>query len=531
MALRHSLGHTEVDAAKIYVDTSGSMRGFALAATINEAGASEEYQSILVGLDSLRAVLEPPAASAKSLLQANGHGDESGHPSVRSDHASAATDAGHKSTAPAAAVPVSLARFGSTLEPLSDTTSLLSAPLGKVNLPLIGGRAPLPIWRSGDCRTRWGGGAAIRTNLDNFYSEPTTCLNLVFDDIMADRPERMAYVLVTDAEQDAPEDSAACSSAKNLGNIQARLYQWVQKGNFAAVVAFRVRSLPWQAQAVGSRFCDCDARYLFVYLLTPSAELAERLYSHLATFWKGDAASIAYLPFSPRPASEFRIQMTIPKLGAKSAAIVPSRAPGSLTDPETGALPQFWVRLNQDQVELQFTVIEAGFESPETRKGPGFCPIDWKQAQYEWQQPVRFEAATHPAGPPSKDARALEPTEASLGLTFTRPPAMSPGFGSPVTRIAHYAARAVLLGKDHMTPELSETTYIVHKRQGHDHGCELFLVQLNTTSVDLIEQVSRRLPLVKNVHPPCLDLTNIRTQIRFVYRPSPVVRFLLHVDY
>lgn len=530
-AHEQSLGRGEVEGIKIFLDTSGSMRGFALGATTYQAKESDQYRSILIALDSLSSAIQ-----IKPKVEDGGSG-------VHDDHQKEPISPHQTSSADTAPVPlpapIAVSRFGGSVEALPGGVSLLDASVGRNQVGPIGGRTLPSKWNSRDCSTsHWGGSSLVRSNLDSFYSEGITCLNLAFDEILADRSGKKVYVIVTDAEQDAPEDSSECPSAKNPGNIQTRLYEWVHdRGNFAAVVAFKIRSFPWRAEAVGDRFCGCATRNLFVYLFTPSAEVAEQLFSHLSTFWKGDPESIAYLPFSPRPASEFQVQMSLPKTKGSSPAIVPSEASKDSTDPAVaGTLPQFWIKLNEDQATVSFKVLEAGFESPETRKGPGFCPIDWSKAQYAWSdQPTRLTLRKTTdkvsAKPPTPEA--LVSTDDPGGLTFVRPAEEYDSANSKsITRVGHYNARSRQLSQEHMTHDLSESTYVVRKRPGQAaHGCEIYLFELKTTSLDLLNQISQKLPLVRDAQPPCTSIENVRNQVQFVYRPSPVVRFLLHVDY
>jgi hypothetical protein len=528
-AEEQSLDHGTLEGIKVYIDTSGSMRGFALGTTTYRADDTDQYRSILIALDSISSAVDVGPVSREK-KQATAVGSLPQTLTNRPD--------GQEADQPSA---VELARFGSSIEAIPSRATLLDVGAGRGELAPIGGGSPSTRWMSTDCRTsRWGGSPATRAKIDSFYSEGITCLDLVFDEILADESKEKAFILVTDAEQDAPEDSTACPSARNPGNVQTRLYEWVHKrGNFAAVVAFKLRSFPWRAEAVGERFCGCASRNLYVYLLTPSAEFAERLFAHISGSWKGPPEAIAYLPFSPRSASEFRVQMSLPKSksGPSPAIVHPDDSKGAREPATPGTLPQFRIKLSDDhdQAIVTFRITEAGFESAATRSGRGFYPVDWSKAQYSWgEQPIRLSLAPNTenkASNATSDPPKLVAVRDAGGLSFTRPASEASLTGSSISRVGHYHARPTLLAKEQMTADLPGVTYVIRKNPGQTHGCEVYLLELKATSLDLLDSISRQVPLVRDAQPPCSGIDNVQNQVRHVYRQSAVVRFLLHVDY
>ncbi|MBN1566850.1 MAG: hypothetical protein JXA73_03325 [Acidobacteria bacterium] len=527
-AAEHAPGESGIKSVRLYFDASTSMRGFALAATQNIEHAPEEYKSIIMALDSIPAMLQGNSGDGRNTSLA-------------------------------------VARFGGTIEELSDA-GMVSSALGRIAIPMIGGAALDKRSESRDYRATWGGSSEMRGNIDSFYSETITCLNRVFDEILKTRSRNSVSIIVTDAEQAAPSDSTACPSARNLGTIQENLYEWVRLGNFVAVVAFRLPTMPWRSQFEPSQYTSCDKHLLYAYLMMSSAEQAEAIYSHIATFWKGNTEAIAYLPFTPRPASEYEVVMKISSIDGKPGAIIPPRATRDLTNPERGTLPIYWVRLTGEEAEVKFVVTEAAFEDHSITKAPGFCPIDWSRASYEWQAPVRLEPLVS-AGVAKSDAKS-----ASLEADYSkagRKSEMASGGGTPersaspaakpamlisakgilglefiqlpdsqleqtqhaVIRTAHFHARNKLLPKEHMLRNLSSVRFNVRRRGTQSSGCEIYLIQLNMKSIDYLDKIAAKLPLVIKAGLPCLSLENVKTQMRFVYRPSPVVRFLLHIDY
>jgi hypothetical protein len=513
-ARAESLGLGRADTVRVYLDTSGSMRGFALAATDNQSNASNELQSILTAIDSIPSAL----------------GTDEHHAMPTAVPGGAAAAARTRSSATV----LNVSRFGAKVGPLPTGVTLLSAGLGRTLLPTMGGEALPRPWISSDCGAKWHGSPPVRTNIDSLFSERLTCLNHVFDEILQDKSRRQAHVLITDAEQDAPEDSRECPAARNLGNIQQRIYEWVHdQGNFAALVVVRMRSAPWQSLAVGDRFCGCGEKNLYVYLFTPSAELAERIYSHIASMWSsagGSRRKIGYLPFAPRPASQFTVRMAVEKHGTQRAAALPMFDDiKDLRDPETSVLPVFTLKLKDAEATVRFSVGEVGFEEPNLQP-PDFYRLDWKNAQYDWAEtPARLEVKSV-AGRGASPREQLVRSEQLGGLTFVRPAELATG--TYPHRDARFHARSRLLARAQLV-DLPHpvVAYRIRRRPSVEHGCEIYLLQLTTNTVDQVKRISDTLPVVQTGLAPCTDMEKVKDQIRYAYRPSPIVRFLLHIDY
>lgn len=477
---------------RVFVDTSASMRGFALAATANRSGAGEQFQSILLGLDSLGEMVQsdPPTISGVGAA-----------------------------ASPIPPPPVTLTRFGGTSADLEPSASLADLGFGRVPALPLGGGALSSSWRSRDCAASWGGAASVRANLDGFFSEDVTCLNPVFDEILKDRSGQAAYVVVTDADQAAPEGDGRCSSARNMGTVQARLQQWVRGGGAAAVIVFEISSHPWQAQAVGTRFCGCSSRLLFAYLMTPSAQIAESIFTKIAERWRGTSDQIAFIPLSPRPASEFAVSVEI--LGEEPAAIFDANSE-HLTTPETGVLPTVHLKLSGD-ASVRFVLSEAAFDPPDIQRLSGVGKLDWTKAHFSWSDPQSIALSEEGQQPPF---RAV-PANSDLG--FIRRADPTGGGAAQESRLGRYRAKPVRLDRDALLPSLTTAVFDIERKGGK--GCEAYLIEVEGGLPDIFDQLTAGVPLVKKASTACLNLSNLRSQTQLIYRPGSVVRFLLHIDY
>ncbi len=495
----------EVETVRIYIDASASMRGFALAATKNETGVSAPFQSLLSGLDSLA--------------------EEVASPNVEAEKPAKAT----KKPTPEKTGPArkEIYRFGALIEPLAPSIALVSAPLGRAPVPPIGGLQVNPAWLSKDCGQKWGGSPAARLAVDSFFSETLTCLNPVFDETAANGTEKKAFVIVTDAEQLAPEGSEKCPSAKSLGTVQARIDEWIRvKHRYAAVAAFRLGYLPWEAPASGKRYCACNEQLLFVYILTPGPEMAEKIYGILAHAWKGDPDAISYLPLAPRPASQFDIEVSLPYEGDKKPALFPTNYPKSLQEPQISRLPVFPVELKGEKATVLVSVKKAGFERPEARVSPGFSKLNWSKAAYSWKEVSTRFSLQKSGKKPVSFVQLSGPSEVEVLLHGEAPTEPE----KATRRSGRFQGRATVLSESETTIELPQAAFLL-KRTPAKHGSEAFLIELTADSSPLVADFWKDHPLIGKASGSCIRLESLREQVLLAGRTSPVVRFILHVDY
>jgi len=531
-----SLGSSGLASLRVYFDVSTSMRGFSLAANGNERGAGDEFRSVISALDNLPSLLSGASAS-------NGE----------------------------AAPPLSVTRFGGSLQPLP-SASLLLAAMGQEAVLPISGEALQPESRSMTCADQvWSGSPAVREQIDSLYSERTTCLNVVFEEILRDPGPSASAIVITDAEQDAPIGTQSCPAPKNLGTIQSNLQAWVQRGRYVAVMVFRLPSNPWRSRLESTQYCSCQTRQLYAYLLTPSAEQAEQLFSHIASQWSGGPTNIAYLPFTARPASQFDVEMEIRKADDGAVPAVFAAEPSHFRRPEMGKLPVFAIELQEGrEAELEFRVGAVGFEEGEARAKPGFFAIDRAKSPLSWQHPAQIGAG---GSSPVKslttegpgDATSSDtPTGIDTGLEFVQLPLSDvarsedaprssrsedgtqrrdvlSGSGADgsssserITRTASFRATPRQMPASDLTGldrPFSQFRLRVSRRPGVSSGQETYLLQLDSASTDLSGQLRVALPLMQRSGSGCLAVDNVENQMRFVYRRAPVARFLLRVDY
>lgn len=517
-AREFSLSQGLVDRLEVLLDTSASMRGFALAANANEADAGTPWQSVLGGVESLREAFA-------TALPASGGGTPR----------AASTTPGWET---------SFYRFGGSLERLQQPLSLVSTGLGRQPLSPIGGASLGSQWLSRPCSASAGPGTSLRRAIDSLFSERITCLSLAFDQMTNDPSGRTLHVLITDAEQAVPEGNAACPTAQNLTPIQERLYDWVHnQRRFAAVVIFRLPYQRWQSQASTGNFCTCDIRNLYTYLLAPSAEVAERAFVHLAERWHGAAGSIAYLPLSARPASQFNLKMILPEDKGKLVAKVPKEAAEKhLREPEVGALPTFAIVMARDQVTVQFEVSQVAFEGTKLKTAVGSRHLDWTKASFEWrEEPLRLapkDVQPQPPGPSAATSttadnavRLLRIAGGRGDLDFIRLPETPLAEKHAYHRDARFLATPTQLGPNQTLPALQPAVFEIRKRDNRRRGSEVYLFELQAFSASLLDQVLGAPSLRGNEDSPCTNVDSVRLQVRHVFQRTPVVRFLLRVDY
>jgi hypothetical protein len=472
----------------VYLDSSASMRGFALAATANSSAAPEGFSTVLLGVDSLSEL--------------------AGRGALRSG------------------APLIASRFDLGTASLPAGISLVQVGLGALAAEAPEEPAPHPghvaHWRSSDCPARpsshWGGSPVVRSRIDRFFDGAHTCLSRVFDEISAGAAGT-AFAVVTDAEQNAPDDSPQCHSARSQLGIQTRLDEWVRgRGNYAAVVAYQLDSFPWRAAAVGESFCGPARRTLYVYLLTPDAETAEAIFGQLAGTWRGEAGRLAYFPLAQRPAAQFTVEMK-PLRGASGATALVRAEAAELAEPEPGTLPVLSLEQKGDAARVRFTVRSALFESPDVRARSDLGAPGKTQRRFSWrEQPLRV--AFPPPGK-GQQAKSWKLGEEGGGLSLLQPAAgAEPPDALGAFQLGHFHAGPKQEADDAgMAGTIPPLIIELRRRPGQAHGCELFLIELESAAglpAAAAAGAGADLPLL---------------QARFLTRRSPVLRFLLHVDY
>src|SRR5690606_17600196 len=105
-------------------------------------------------------------------------------------------------------------------------------------------------------------------------------------------------------------NESGCPSPANTGSIQDALNAWTDGGGFAALILARLPYEPWRSDGV-SPACDCAERPLFIYVLAPSAEEADRTAQALRQDWRGDDSALKYVPLTPRLLERFEARINI----------------------------------------------------------------------------------------------------------------------------------------------------------------------------------------------------------------------------
>jgi hypothetical protein len=267
---------------------------------------------------------------------------------------------------------------------------------------------------------------------------------------------------------------------------------------------------------------------LFAYLLGPSASIVEEAYARIADRWQGSASDIAYLPLAPRPAAQYVVKMTIPKT---TDGDVPASIDGGQQSlkPESGHLPMFHFRLEDEQAVVSFEVSKVALEAARLRNtqgGPAQHPlsdaVDWRD------RPSLLELSA-----PAKDSKAqvLRPTQRNGAFEFVRLPAISQ---APLkvahTREAQFLSGARRAAEEDLSDLRASGSWEVRKRPETKHACEIYLFELYAHGGELVDRLIAETPLLQGQDPVCSGLSNITAQVRHVYQETPIARFLLHID-
>lgn len=468
------------DDVELLLDSSASMRGFALAEVQDQGAHTGSWGSVFVGIDALGRNIR-------------------------------------------------LSRFGGTLEEHPGPVSLLQLARGSQRVEPIRQARLEPSWRSRSCGQQLFHGPEVVTAIDSLFSERETCLGLALDQASREPSNSSLRLVLTDSEQAAGDESAGCQLGNNPTPVQNRLYDWVHtQRRFGAIALFRLPYEGWRVDAPTRDYCHCANRNLFVYLLGPSAFRVEEAYARIADRWRGEAQNIAYLPLAPRPAAQYQLRMVVPRTAAGN---VPASIEGAQQDlqPESGRLPVFFLRLDDEKAVVRFTLAKAAFGPARVRGsigGPATLPLP---GDLDWgDQPTLVKIVA-----PTKDSkgRSLRLDPGPGAFEFVRLPD-----SSAQEKVAHLReARFLSAGRKIADREMSDLqlagSWEVRRRPGaKESRCELYLFELHTQGDDLVDRLIAATPLLQSQDQACSGLDNITAQVRHVYQESPVARFLLHID-
>ena len=500
---------------ELILDTSASMRGFALAAVRDDASTTNSWQSLFVGLDAL-----PHRFLATSGSQADANSPKA---PVSKSKISPPSPVGSER--------MRFTRFGGSIEPFADTISLLPTMLGMQSVSPLGQRGLTAVWKSRSCSQGLAGGERIRDAIDNLFSEGETCLGLAFDRATESTGGRSFSIVLTDSEQASSEDSVGCPMGNNPAPIQDRLYDWVHtRGLYAAIVVFRLPYEGWKVSAPTRNYCGCENRNLFAYLLGPSADAVEEAYLQIRAHWTGAAAEIAYLPLAPRPAAQYTVKMTIAK--TKDGDVPVSIESGQQRlEPESGHLPTFNFRLEKGSAVVNFDVSQVALVGVGTRENATGSAQNTSQEAMEWRdRPSLLEA---PAATKGAKSGALLSSHGEGAFEFIRlplPKEASNGVHLAFTRNAQFLSKAQKVAEGELSKVRMTGSWEVRKRQGIRHACEIYLFELYARGDEFVGRLIADTPLLQRQDRVCSNLDSIEAQVRHVYKETPVVRFLLHID-
>ena len=284
---RFLLGSGSAGPATVYVDLSASMRGFALATARDEASGEAGLLALLTEIGDL--------VRASSGGQPPGSDQEAAWSVFRG--------------------------FGAGIQALPPDFSLADAFGGRQATTWPGSTSSSAA--SQDCQGIWRGRADRRSNINSTFSQLSSCLPNVFNE-SARSPRNTSIFVLTDAEQLGTPGDARCDATKGFGDIQSAIATLLDERHYVGGVLHA--SLPyqpwWASEITGSRdrYCACDRRSLFLYLLSPSAEFAggavRALQSRFAsevgqglgnqTDPAGRHPGVSYFPLVPPPGDEVR---------------------------------------------------------------------------------------------------------------------------------------------------------------------------------------------------------------------------------
>jgi hypothetical protein len=470
----------------LLLDSSASMRGFALAAVRNEQAPAGSWVSLFVGIDSL------------------------------SRH-------------------IRLSRFGGSVEAHTGPVVLFPLVVGSQRVAPLGQAGLDPSWQSRACNGRPFTGGGVTGAIDVLFSERETCLGLAFDQASKEASDPTLRIVLTDSEQAAGDESSGCPLGNNPTPVQDRLYDWVHtQRQFGAIVLLRLPYQGWKVAAPTHDYCRCAYRNLFLYLLGPSATAVEKAYARIRDRWQGEASDIAYLPLAPRPVAQYSLSMTVPKTATGN---VPALIEGDSKRlmPASDQLPVFSLRLEEDEAVVRFTLSKVAFNLGAIRTtaaGSAALPVADDLA---WGD----EAALLEITSPGKDAKspswqrargpgAVElvrlpgPTKEDLDKEKKK---------GAQGRPAKFFSGGGEIAEADMTSLQLTGSWKVRRRQGAKRNAsELYLFELYAHGGRLVNRLIAATPLLQTQDRACSGLDNITAQVRNVYQDTPVARFLVHID-
>jgi len=475
------------NAVRVYLDVSGSMRGFALAARANQRDAGTPYYSILFALRAISKLAKEPTP---------------------------------EKPAPGAGRPVVACKtFGARLSDPIALDGLVDGAMAAGN-DLV---ASTPgLGRSANCDTgpKWIGSPADRDKIDGSYSDDITCMNPVFEDILAESPGQL-NLIVTDAEQNASASDARCPSPKNVGSIQSLLNRWAELGGYAALISVQLPYQPWQTPGAAN-YCNCRERLLYVYILTSSADSAEAVFLHFADNWRSGGIAPTYIPLSPRPAVAFRFVAAILPQAASPRMIFDQQAPAAELDPQPGKLPIVSVELKQEDATLELDPAEMAWPSV---KGAQTDVLDWARGQFEWLDPVPLDKDGHiDRSAPGQPVSLIRISPSSDSQGDTKEPSQDAW-----SRSLQFLGRAAEFPKP-QRPHLQKLALKIRRAVStSEHGCRWFLLEVTAPPQAHIDRVLAALTGASQSS--CTSRESLASQVRFLFGRGAAARVLLHVEY
>lgn len=482
-----SLARTDRSDLGIYFDTSGSMRGFALAATTNQRGSGDAFQSFLLALQTLPH--EPPPRDTEPKKTASESPVSDGRRQV--------------------------VLFGGDLRAQAAFDDAVDSALGRRDPANVTAN----LGPSSDCTgTKWNGAAISRERIDRFFSEGTTCLDQVFRDIRSKGRNRL-NILVTDAEQTASLNDPGCPNPQNLGTIQSYLNAWSRDGGFAAIIAASLPYQPWTSTAAKA-YCGCQERLLFTYILSPTAAAAEQVFAHIRSSWKGTGSGPTYLPLIPRPAVSYSVRVVTAADEANSLVFSSDARPTQFEPAEVGRLPEVWIQMREPDGQVAVNIEKAGFESPSMARG---SQIDWSKSTIEWRDPV-----------PLGNDGVPQPSGSAGALSLVR---LNEPFANEATPAVANMRMTRFLGQSHepereVKPSGSRPLRLRIRRTGaagSGAGCQWYLLEAIAPKTDYATQIAGTMSQLSSS--TCLNWDAVRVQVATAFQEGPFLRLLLHVDY
>jgi hypothetical protein len=194
-------------------------------------------------------------------------------------------------------------------------------------------------------------------------------------------------------------------------------------------------------------------------------------------------------------------------------------------EPESGQLPMFHLRLDEERVVVSFELSKVALEDAHLRRDPSGPGRHLLSQDLAWRdRPSLLEASA-----PTKGALRLSKSDGAF--EFVRLP--GPPKGKPEvahTRDAWFLSKARKAPEEELSNVQAGGSWEIRKRQGDKHACEIYLFELYARGGELVERLIAETPLLQSQDHACSGLRSIEAQVKHVYQETPIARFLLHID-